>query len=361
MSRGRTGERSGVRVPVVVLVALVPLLAPPAALAPATGASTGHAAWLPSWVMAEAVAEMRTHADLFGTASPFWYDVRSCRDVTDRQGAGDPLVVARLREQGLRVQPTVSATGLSPAAAVRCLGDEGRRRDHVARLVGLAATGGYDGLDVDYEHLALTTRPATARRVRAAFTAFVGELCPALRAAGKACSVTVMPRTSGRFTVWRGKLMPAVYAYKPLAARADEIRVMAYDQHALAHGPGPIAGLPWVRRIVRYAVATMPSAKVRLGVPTYGRDFSDGSSVSLTRDAATELAERRGVTPRWSSKQAEATFTYRRAGVRHTVWFSSPRAVARRTRLAQRRGLAGVVYWAAGLAHSGTWTAVRRG
>jgi spore germination protein len=345
----------------VLVLMLLPSLTVPASGAPVPTASRGGAAWLPTWVMADAVAAVRANADLFEQVSPFWFDATSCTRVTPRQGGGDRSVVSALRERGLRVVPTVTATGLSPAAAVHCLGDDTRRRAHVTLLVELAVSGGYDGLDVNYEHLALTTDPAVARRVRGAFTRFVADLCPALRGVGKQCSVTVMPRTSARFTVWRGKLMPAVYAYKALAVAADEIRVMAYDQHALKHGPGPIAGLPWVRRVVDYAVATMPRRKVRLGVPTYGRDFSRGSSVSLTRNAATELAARRGLRPRWDSLQAEATFTYRQAGVRHTVWFSSPRAVTVRTRLAQRRGLAGVVYWAAGLEPRGTWAAVRAG
>ena len=50
--------------------------------------------------------------------------------------------------------------------------------------------------------------------------------------------VTVMPRTSDAATVWRGKLIPAVYDYRHLGRVADRVRVMAYDQHAGRCGPG---------------------------------------------------------------------------------------------------------------------------
>ncbi len=78
-------------------------------------------------------------------------------------------------------------------------------------------------------------------------------------------------------------------------------------------------------------------------------------STSLTEDAARALAERRGRSIRFDRRQQEATFGYRRSGVRHEVWFSNPRAVARRTRFARQRGFSGAVYWAAGLEMSGTW------
>ena len=328
----------------VVLGLLVALAAVPG---PAAAAGRSHSAWLPSWVIEDAVAAVVDNADLFRTASPFWYDAASCRQVVGRPGAGDRQVVSALRGKRIGVYPTVTATGLTPRRAIRCFRDADRRRAHVRRLVEVATSRPYAGLDLDYEHLALTRDPDQARRVRGSFSVFVRDLCGALDEVGRRCSVTVMPRTSGRFSVWRGKLTPAVYDYAFLGVVADQVRVMAYDQHAEGHGPGPIAGLPWVRRVVDYVTATMPAGKVRLGVPTYGRDFSRGSSVSLLGNAARVLARRHRARPVFDAVQREATFSYRSGGVRHTVWFSNPRAVAVRTRLAKRRGLAGSVYWAA--------------
>lgn len=337
------------------------LAAPVAAPSQAADADRSHSAWLPSWVIKDAVAAVVDNADLFRTASPFWYDTASCGRVVGRSGAGDEKVVSALRGNGIGVYPTVTATGLTPRRAIRCFRDPDRRRAHVKRLVEVATSRPYAGLDLDYEHLALTKDTDQARRVRRSFSVFVRHLCGALDEVGRRCSVTVMPRTSGRFSIWRGKLVPAVYDYAFLGSVADQVRVMAYDQHAEGHSPGPIAGLPWVRRIVDYVAATMPPGKVWLGVPTYGRDFSRNSSVSLLGNGARVLARRHKVQPVFHAVQREATFSYHSAGVRHTVWFSNPRAVAVRTRLAKRRGLAGAVYWAAGLQQTGTWAAVRGG
>jgi spore germination protein len=345
---------------VVALAALV-------LLAPGTGPAVAEdepprnvAAWLPYWVFGAAVDEVTAHADLVDVASPFWFDAAGCRRIVAKPTARDASAVRRLHGRGLAVVPSVTAGGLPPRAAVRCFADERSRAAHVRALVRLAESGDYDGLDLDYEDLALTTDAGQARRVRRVFTAFVTDLCRALHRRDLDCSVTVMPRTDDEFSVWRGKLIPAVYDYAALAAVADEVRVMAYDQHAHEYGPGPVAGWPWVQDVATYAVEQMGADRLRLGVPTYARDFARGGHVSLTGNEARRLARRHHARIRWSPEQRESWFVYRTRGVRHEVWFSSPRAVAARVRLADRLGLRGSALWAAGLDAAGTWAAIAR-
>jgi spore germination protein YaaH len=152
--------------------------------------------------------------------------------------------------------------------------------------------------------------------------------------------------------------MPAVYDFAALAEVADEVRVMAYDQHAYEYGPGPVAGWEWVEAVTTFALSEVPAERLRLGVPTYARDFARGGHVSLSGNEARALARRQGARIRWSAEHRESWFVYRSGGVRHEVWFSSPRAVALRARLADRLGLLGSSLWAAGLGAAGTWSAL---
>jgi spore germination protein len=338
--------------------------APAVGAAPATreAAPRNVAAWLPYWVFDDAMRGTVSNPDVVDSVSPFWFDAASCTRINDKATARDASAVARLRAQGFTVLPSVTAGGLTPRAAVRCLGNPSSRKAHVARLVRLATSGNYDGLDIDYENLALTTDVSQARRVRRAFTAFVEDLCPALRHNGRTCSITVMPRTSAKFSVWRGVLIPAVYDYTRLAAVADEVRVMAYDQHAGRFGPGPIAGFGWVKRVADFAIDEMGTDNVRLGIPTYGRQWRQGSteSVSMSGKSAVALARRAGAAVIWDRRHKEFRFTYRSGGRRHTVWYSGPRSVAVRARYADRRGFVGSALWAAGLEATGTWQALRQ-
>lgn len=314
--------------------------------------------WLPHWSMAEALASVRS-SSLFGVVSPFWYNAVSCRRITGADGAGSRQVIDALRERGRRVLPTITASGLTPREAVRCFGNAQRRAAHVAQVVRVVTSrAGYAGVDIDYEHLALTIDPVKAQRVRTAFSRFVEDLCAALDTRRKACHITVMPRTSDRLSVWRGKLIPAVFDYARIGAAADRVRVMAYDQHAGEFGPGPVAGFPWVKRVADYALRQLPPGRLVLGIPTYARDFTRHDSTSLTARQALKLARDKSVRPHYDRTQRELVFRYRSRGVRHTVWISNRRAVADRYALAKTLGLAGAAYWAAGMEEQGTWAAV---
>jgi hypothetical protein len=216
------------------------------------------------------------------------------------------------------------------------------------------------GIDIDYEHLALTTDPRLATKVRRAFTLFVTKLCPRMHALSKLCVVTVMPRTSDRLTVWRGKLIPGVYNYRAIAAAASRMRVMAYDQHASTTAPGPIAGFPWVRaitstspgrrRLTRWSSGSRPTAV------TGPRERLPRSPGSRRCDWRVSTASDPCSTRYSKSSRSPTALT----GFGTECGSATPRRVAARYDLARDIGMAGAAYWAAGLEQRGTWGAVRR-
>lgn len=332
-----------------------------AVLAPPAGAQTAgrlSSTWLPYWNTDEAYARIVGNADLFHTVSPFWYRAPSCAEVSPVTGAVSPSMVDGLHRHDIAVVPSVTST-MSPAVAAACFHDAASRADHVSRLMAVARSGAYDGLEFNYEHLALTTDPGAAAHVRDGYSAFATDVCAALHAEGKVCVHTVMPRADDSSAVWRGKLIPAVYDYRAIGAVADRVRVMAYDQHAPGTGPGPVAGWPWTVAIADYTRATVPAGKGELGIPLYGRDWPSGGTASTVTDpGARALAAQHGVPVRWDEVQRAPTFSYASGGVRRTVWFSDTRSVTERVALARSRGL-GAAYWVPGQDDPATWSHVR--
>lgn len=335
-------------------LATATVLAPPAA---AQEAGRLSSTWLPYWNAEVAYGRITANADLFHTVSPFWFRAVSCTGIENMPGAGSAGIVDGLHSHGIRVVPSITSTML-PADATACLGDPERRGQHVNRVLAVVRSAGYDGLEFNYEHLALTTDVGVASAVRNAYTDFARQVCDALRAEAKTCVHTVMPRTDDASSVWRGKLMPAVYDYRAIGAAADRVRVMGYDQHAPGTGPGPIAGWPWVSAVADYTRATVPAGKGELGIPFYGRDWSRSGTTTLTEQGGYALAQRHGVPVRWDEAQRSPTFTYTDGGVPHTVWFSDRRAVAERVALARAHGL-GAAYWVPGQEDPATWDQVR--
>src|SRR4030095_5830933 len=93
--------------------------------------------------------------------SPFWYRVLADgRVVPYTTGSGvsyeDPTILAFLRLRGILVIPTVAniIDGVWDGALVsKIIADPQLRAVNLNALVNLAAAGGYDGIDLDYENL----------------------------------------------------------------------------------------------------------------------------------------------------------------------------------------------------------------
>jgi spore germination protein YaaH len=306
--------------------------------------------WLPYWSMQAALDSTLAGADAIGTAHPFWYAIAGDGRIEDDTGAGDSGVISALRARGLAVAPTVTElAGLRAFDAI--LVSPSRRAAVVRAIVAIAeSSGGYSGVDLDFEQFAVDRAHDAAAAVTAAalYPKLVAQACAALHAIGRTCTVTVMPRTGAAHSFWRGRLATWVYDYTALARAADQVEIMAYDEHASHTPPGPVAPYAWVRAIIAYARATMPADRTVLALPAYGYDWSGTRATAITARAAPLLAAAHSVAPTWSAAQRENTFRYGAGRAGHVVWYEPAAATAARAKLAAAAGLAGVAIWAAG-------------
>jgi hypothetical protein len=144
------------------------------------------------------------------------------------------------------------------------------------RLVAdiIAAAGPYDGLNIDMEYI-----PALDGEH---FLSFLAELRAGLE--GKPLSVCVPARTRD------GTAGP--YSYAPIAALAERVFVMAYDEHWSGSSPGPVASMEWCEEVAAYSLRTVGAGKLVMGLPFYGRGWADKSTAqALVRGTAERLRE----------------------------------------------------------------------
>lgn len=221
--------------------------------------------WLPYWSTAASVGSYTANADLFTDVSPFWYSAVSGGanpsgvSIVERIGAADrEWALSALRSAGKPIIPSINDES-SARFLAGVLADPARRTAHVAQLLDLTTSRGFDGIDLDYERFAFSDGQATWPVTKVNWAAFVTELAAAFHARG--LRVTAAVPTSPYY----------VYDFPTLGRELDGVRVMTYDYNVSA--AGPIAPIDWVRRETTTMLQMVPAYKLMMGVPVYGRDW----------------------------------------------------------------------------------------
>ena len=315
--------------------------------------------------------------DLMKEVLPFWFSLKSPTLIRNDYNTGNPSwpmadTVCLMRRAGMQIIPTMT-DGTAKLVLAGYLANPTTRTTIVNSIVNLVNVNGFDGIDLDYEGFAFVDGSSTWTRTAPLWVAFIKELSVALRAKGKLLSVTTpylydpRERQKGYF----------VYAWADIATSIDRLRIMTYDFNVAK--PGPNAPISWVDKTIRYAISIMPSSKVYLGLPGYGRDWitavqgkcpvSAPPGLKAGAKAATFLmvnAERKAVidnaTPVFDATVSEATYSYTQTyngltadgastscSVNRTVWYQNSRSYAERMALVSKYRLGGAALWTLGM------------
>jgi len=278
--------------------------------------------------------------DAHGLATLGVASVSLARDGASVSAPDDDLtrLLGTAHTNGLRAELLLSNYSnrlgdFDPKAAAKLLRDPAHVQAVAAQLASYVATQGWDGIQIDLESM--------AKRDAEGLLMLVNELQTRM-APEKSVSIAVMASTNPQEYVARG------YRLAELGAAVDTLALMTYDQHGPWSGPGPIGALSWQRRAVGLVTASVPAAKVDLGVAGYGYTWPrgrDGRTVSAAQ--ARKLVARDGARARW--KKGPGEWTARLSdGTR--MWWSDGRSYALRLGLATELGLHGLALWRLGSA-----------
>ena len=206
----------------------------------------------------------------------------------------------------------------------------------------------YKGVNVDLEGIFYYDRSY--------YTTFVQELYNLLKPQGFTVTLAVPAKTSDSPTsVWDG-----AYDYAALANYADEIEIMAYDEHYPGGTPGPIASIGWVENVVKYAITAIPSNKIMLGVAAYGYDWYGNTTKSYSVNGMYNLATTNKSTVMWDDTSKTPYFSYVDAsGVSHTAWFENSQSLGYKLDLVNNYNLGGIGIWRLGLENADYWTSIK--
>jgi spore germination protein YaaH len=226
----------------------------------------------------------------------------------------------------------------------------------IPALVALAADGGYDGINIDFEGIAYSHNLDS---VRATFSSFIHELAGGLHAKGLKLIISVPAKT--------GDSLDDDWSYPfdlaALGADADYLQLMTYDEH----GPGwsdsgPISGLDWVEQTIEFSVSQTDPAKLLIGFPAYGYDWvSDGSDGVFSWVDFPALLQKPGAESHWDETSQSPWVTYTEDGLVHTIWYENDASIRAKAALVKMYALGGWSMWALGDEDQAFWDAAISG
>lgn len=228
-------------------------------------------------------------------------------------------------------------------AVARMLASKEARARFVDELYRYVIEGGFGGLVLDLERFPGAAQPD--------YVTLVQELAGALRP-------------------YHARLLVAVpaddadYDYVQLAAAADALILMTYDEHFEQGAPGPLAGQGWFEDILDQRFKTVDRGKLIVGVGSYGYDWEEpGRGREISVQEAWELLEESGAKLRFDPLSLNPTFGYVDDGQakQHQVWYLDGVTAYNQIGAALAMRPAGLALWRLGTEDAGIWAAFSRG
>lgn len=217
--------------------------------------------------------------------------------------------------------------------------DESVKNTLLQNLLSTIQSKGFAGVDIDFEYIL----PGD----RIPFAEFVADTRNFLAPYGYPVSVAMAPKIADNQPglLYEGK------DYALLGQAADSVLLMTYEWGYTYGPPMAVAPINKVREVVDYAVTRIEPAKIDLGIPNYGYDFTlpyeKGVSKARTISnlEAVQIAVRAGVPISFDETAMSPYFRYEENGIMHEVWFEDVRSLREKYSLLPEYGLRGIGVW----------------
>jgi spore germination protein YaaH len=293
-------------------------------------------AWIGADTFAVGKAAFLANPDWFDAIHPVWFSLQPGGAISAGGGGivDDADLMAAAHAHGVKVIPLVNGNSVDYMRAA--MATPAAIAAHAQALATSAQTHGYDGLELDYEHLFLATD-------RVPYTALIAAVATALHAQGKVLTLALPAM---------GSANPAsAYDYVALQASVDVMHLMGYDFHYLGGDHlGPIAPVGWITDVTTYVASLGAANKYSLGVANYGIGagwYADAATAAAAclpgtfSETTTHMTvcplghEDAGISPHCTTAQGD-------------VWFENADSAAQKTALAKAAGFGGVAYYTLG-------------
>ena len=229
------------------------------------------------------------------------------------------------------------------AAVAEMMASDRARAKFIDDLHRYVVAGSFHGAVLDFEQIPPTGQPD--------FKTLVQELSARFRTDGLQIFVQVPADDDD-------------YDYQSLAASADRLILMTYDEHIAAGVPGPIAGQGWFEAQLDARFKNIDASKLIVSVGSYGYNWAgSGKGTEISVQEAWELLAESGAKLRFDPTSLNPTFTYvdESQGVQQQVWYLDGVTGYNQVAAALAMRPAGLALWRLGTEDPGIWDVFGRG
>jgi len=291
----------------------------------------------------KSLASFQKNAKDIDIVAPQIYSVNSAGDLKGGPNDDFMLTVAKYH---VKVMPLLINGGFSSTTLGKILDNPTLQDKIVQEMIAEAKNYGYVGWQFDFEQMSADYRDR--------YSAFARRAYPEFKKNNLIFSVAVIAQTSLNPADYPKNLWQRVvgaYDYKALGQNSDFLSIMSYDQ---ADSTGPVAGLPWVKKVIKFAIGQVPAKKISLGIPFYFWKWDDrtGKLVDIGgygRVAELSQNDTQVVKWGWDPDLQVAYVDYFKNHKKYTAWYENAKSFSRKLDLAMLYGLHGFSAWTLGL------------
>jgi peptidoglycan-N-acetylglucosamine deacetylase len=220
--------------------------------------------------------------------------------------------------------------------SIRALGSDADRRARVAgRIARYADSMRYTGLVLDFETLQAGDVDAQVAVIRT-----IGD---SARAHGVTTIAVAIPAEPD-----------SAYPTRALAAVADFVLVMLYDQHWSGGEPGPVSAPDWMTRNLARVVGEVGASRVVAALPFYGYHWVKGKpGVGISYESAARIAQREGIP--MTRDPASKTLRGTSANGSSAIWVTDAALLEELIAGAERLGVRRFAFWRLGQEDPAVW------
>ena len=230
-----------------------------------------------------------------------------------------------------------------PAAAEAVLGSASARAQFASDIDRFLTGGHYAGVVLDLEQIPIDAQSD--------YVKLVDELAGIFRGRGLQLLVALAPDNTG-------------YDYAGLAAAADALILMSYDEHTEKGAPGPLASQGWFETVLARHLKSIPADKLIVSIGSYGYDWENGKAAQeISVQEAWELLEESRARLSFDKRSLNPTFSYfdDRSQTQHQVWYLDAVTAYDQIAVALPARPKGLALWPLGTEDPSIWSALGRG